>query len=133
MSQFQTTLAFDLPYPAFLAIAAPAESAETSLPVPDLIDTGDTAAAIISLAVDALEQPGDSTALLRHLQERLVALLSGFERRPGLEAAADDLYRAAAGYLRARDGTAPPSARVSRLLRDAAARLQARLAALQTG
>lgn len=133
MSQFQTTPGPDLPFPAFFALAATQHS-DDGLPEAAMIAAEDAAALSIALAVAALEQPGDPNAQLRHLQGNLVSILCGQERQPGLEAAADDLYRAAMCFLQAQGGSlAPPSARHLRLLHNAADRFQARLAALHVG
>jgi hypothetical protein len=125
MSQFHASPGHQLPFPAFLALGAPEpmECAQASEPVVD-------DALSIALAVADLERPGDAGAQLSHLQGNLVALLCGQERQPGLEAAADDLYRAATCFLQAQAGSlAPPSARHLRLLHNAADRFQSRLAA----
>lgn len=131
MSQFHASPGIQLPFPAFLALGAPEPADGLSAPIPAEADKD---ALSIALAVAELERPGDARAQLRHLQDSLVALLCGQERQPGLEAAADDLYRAATCFLQAQAGSlAPPSARHLRLLHNAADRFQSRLAARQIG
>ena len=133
MSQFQTLPGPDLPFPAFLALTETHDDDAIGTDAA-AIAAEDAAALSIALAVAGLEQPGDPNAHLRHLQDRLVTLLCGQERQPGLEAAADDLYRAAVCFLQAQSGSlAPPSSRHLRLLHNAGDRLQSRLAALHGG
>ena len=86
------------------------------------------AMAAIAVAIGGLEQRGSGPAHLRDLESNLMDVLTGMERNPGVEAAAEDLYRAAAAFVRAeRDPTATPGPRLVRLLREALGRLQDRI------
>ena len=66
-------------------------------------------------------------AELETVRTNLLKILQLVERDPGIEAAADDLYKGAKDFLAAKtDADASPRARQSRLLKQALARLQER-------
>jgi len=73
-----------------------------------------------------IEQEG-SEADLHNLRLLLIEVISLLERDPGIEAAVDDLYAAAAALVRDSYVASQPLARKLRLLRDARQRFCARL------
>jgi hypothetical protein len=80
---------------------------------------------LVERAAHAVEQGGGDPNV-RDLRLQLVGLLGLIDRNPGIEAASQDLYEAAAAY--ARGGSAITSAvRQLRLLTEARLRLRARL------
>ncbi len=87
--------------------------------------------ALLTPTLRDIEAGGDQTylhklqTLLRQHLESLVVL---FERNPGLDAATTDLYAAAAALVNDCTAAAQPLARKLRLLREAEARFQERIA-----
>lgn len=77
-------------------------------------------------------QAGGEEAYLRDLQtllrKNLASLLALFERDPGLDAATTDLYAAAAAIVRDVAIASQPYARKRRLLKEAQARFEERIA-----
>jgi hypothetical protein len=88
--------------------------------------------ALISPTLNAIEFGGDQSHL-RELQtllrQRLASLVVLFERDPGLDAATADLYAAAAAIVQDTTLASQPLARKRRLLKEAQARFQERIAA----
>jgi hypothetical protein len=68
---------------------------------------------------------GDLQTLLR---KNLASLLASFERDPGLDAATADLYAAAAAIVQDATAATQPYARKRRLLQEAQARFEERIA-----
>ena len=132
MHQLQTAFRFD-GYPALLAGPALPESQPAGLlDAPCTSATLATTMAAIGIAIVQVEQHGGGAVHLRNLESHLVTVLTTMARNPGIEAAADDLFRAAAAFVRAEhDPNATPGPRLSRLLKEALARLQDRI--LSTG
>jgi hypothetical protein len=93
-----------------------------------LTDAVDEKLALIAPVVGKIEQGGQS-ADLRDLGSHLVRSLRLFERNPGIEAAADDLYAAAAALVGENSKLLQPGARGRRLLKDAHLRFCSRLEA----
>ena len=97
-------------------------------------DTIEEKLAFISPTVKAIDFGGDQ-AYLRELQtllrQRLASLVVLFERDPGLDAATADLYAAAAAIVNDTTAASQPLARKRRLLKEAQARFQARIATAQ--
>src|SRR4051794_22322772 len=91
-----------------------------------LTDAVDEKLALIAPVVRKIEQSGQS-ADLRDLASHLVRALRLFERNPGIEAAADDLYAAAAALIRENTTRLQPTTRGRRLLNDANLRFRKRL------
>jgi hypothetical protein len=93
-----------------------------------LTDAVDERLALIAPILSKIEQ-GGQTADLRDLGSHLVRALRLFDRNPGIEAAADDLYAAAAALVRENTKLSQPAARGRRLLKDAQLRFCSRLEA----
>jgi hypothetical protein len=93
-----------------------------------LTEAVDEKLAVIAPVVRHIEQGGQS-ADLRDLASHLVRALRLFERNPGIEAAADDLYAAAAALVGKNTRLSPPAARGRRLLKEAHVRFCSRLEA----
>jgi hypothetical protein len=93
-----------------------------------LTDAVDENLAVIAPVLGRIEQDGQ-TGDLRDLAGHLVRALRLFDRNPGIEAAADDLYAAAAALVGENTRFAQPSARGRRLLKDAHMRFRGRLEA----
>ena len=93
-----------------------------------LTDAVDEKLALIAPVVRQIEQGGQS-ADLRDLASHLVRALRLFERNPGIEAAADDLYAAAAALVGENTKLSHPAARGQRLLKEAHVRFCSRLEA----
>jgi hypothetical protein len=93
-----------------------------------LTDAVDEKLALIAPVLRKIEQ-GDQRADLSDLRSHLVRALRLFERNPGIAAAADDLYAAAAALVRENTELSQPSARGRRLLKEAHVRFCSRLEA----
>lgn len=93
-----------------------------------LTDAVDEKLALIARVVKQIEQGGQS-ADLRDLASNLVHALRLFERNPGIEAAADDLYAAAAALVEENTKLSRPAARGRRLLKEVHVRFCSRLEA----
>ena len=93
-----------------------------------LTDAVDEKLALIAPVLGRIEEGGHA-ADLRDLRSYLVRALRLFERNPGIEAAADDLYAAAAARVGENTKQLQPSARERRLLKDAHLRFCSRLEA----
>lgn len=93
-----------------------------------LTDAVDEKLALIAPVVRQLEQ-GGQCADLRDLASHLVRALRLFERNPGIEAAADDLYAAAVALVGENTKPSHPAARGRRLLKEAHVRFCSRLEA----
>jgi hypothetical protein len=86
---------------------------------------GDALSAIDAALVQ-LDEASDPDTGLNNVRSHILSVLWLVERNPGIEAAADDLYQAAAAFVRAK---ADPStgSRHKRILNDANARFKERL------
>jgi hypothetical protein len=93
-----------------------------------LTDAVNERLALIAPVLRKIEQDGQG-ADLRDLSSHLVHALRLFERNPGIEAAADDLYAAAAALVVESTKFSQPSARARRLLKEAHLRFCSRLEA----
>jgi hypothetical protein len=93
-----------------------------------LTDAVDEKLALIAPVLRRIEQDGQS-ADLRDLGSHLIRALRLFERNPGIEAAADDLYAAAAALVGENMKLPQSSAKGRRLLNDAQLRFCSRLEA----
>jgi hypothetical protein len=93
-----------------------------------LTDAVDENLALIAPVLCRIEQ-GGQTGDLRDLAGHLVRALRLFERNPGIEAAADDLYAAAAALVGENTTLPRPTARGRRLLKDTHMRFRSRLEA----
>jgi hypothetical protein len=93
-----------------------------------LTDAVDEKLSLIAPVLREIEQGGQGVDL-RNLRSHLVRSLRLFERNPGIEAAADDLYAAAVALVRENMSFSQPSARGRRLLKDAHLRFCSRLEA----
>jgi hypothetical protein len=93
-----------------------------------LTDAVDEKLALIATVLRAIEQ-GGQTADLRNLATHLVRALRLFERNPGIEAAAADLYAAAAALVGENTKLSQSTARGRRLLKEAHTRFRSRLGA----
>jgi hypothetical protein len=93
-----------------------------------LTEAVDEKLASIASVVRQIEQGGQSVDL-RDLASHLVRALRLFDRNPGIEAAADDLYAAAAALGGENTKPSFPAARGRRLLREAHVRFCNRLEA----
>ena len=82
-----------------------------------LTDAVDEKLALIAPVLREIEQGGQGTDL-RDLGSHLVRALRLFERNPGIEAAADDLYAAAVALVRENTSFSQTSARGRRLLKE---------------
>ena len=95
-------------------------------------DTIEEKLAFISPTLKAIEF-GRDQPYLRELQkllrQHLASLVIVFERDPGLDAATADLYAAAAAIVQDTTLASQPLARKRRLLKEAQARFQERIAA----
>ena len=133
LHQLQPMLAGDTTYPVSLHLLGPFCDTYDDVKTVQEPDGLQPAFAPILDAVDraiaAVTQHGASGGDLRRLEDQLVLLLSMIERNPGIQAAADDIYRAACTV--ARSGWSPTGTirdpRLARLLREASARLRDRL------
>jgi len=93
-----------------------------------LTEAVDEKLASIASVVRQIEQGGQSVDL-RDLASHLVRALRLFDRNPGIEAAADDLYAAAAALGGENTKPSYPAARGRRLLKEAHVRFCNRLEA----
>ncbi len=93
-----------------------------------LTDAVDEKLAVVATVLRTIEQ-GGQTVDLRDLATHLVRALRLFERNPGIEAAADDLYAAAAALVGENTKLSQPTARGRRLLKEAHMRFCSRLEA----
>jgi hypothetical protein len=93
-----------------------------------LTDAVDEKLALIAPVVRKIEQGGQS-ADLRDLASHVVRALRLFQRNPGIEAAADDLYAAACALVRENTTFLQPTTRGRRLLNEAYLRFRNRLEA----
>ena len=84
--------------------------------------------ALVATVLRTVEQGGQS-ADLRDLASHLVRALRLFDRNPGIEAAADDLYAAAAALVGENTMLSQSTARGRRLLKEAHMRFCSRLEA----
>ena len=87
--------------------------------------------ALISPMVKAIEYGGERPYLCELqtlLRQHLASLVVLFERDPGLDAATTDLYAAAAAVVNDTTRASQPLARKRRLLKEAQARFQERIA-----
>lgn len=91
-----------------------------------LADAVDDKLAAIALVFTQMEQGGES-AVLRELAGHLMGALALFQRNPGIEAAADDLYAATAALIADSTPQSQPMARKRRLLQEAQLRFTSRL------
>jgi hypothetical protein len=87
----------------------------------------DEALRAIDTALSRLDETAETSAGLNDVRSHILSILWLVERNPGIEAAADDLYQAAAASMRA-TADAGGASRHRRILGDAAARFRARLA-----
>lgn len=86
---------------------------------------------LIAPTVKAIQGGGEQgylSELQTLLRKNLASLLVLFERDPGLDAATADLYSAAAAMVRDAVAASQPYARKRRLLQDAQARFEERVA-----
>ncbi len=93
-----------------------------------LTDAVDEKLAVVATVLRTIEQ-GGQTVDLRDLATHLVRALRLFERNPGIEAAADDLYAAAAALVGKNTMLSQSTARGRRLLKGAHMRFCSRLEA----
>jgi hypothetical protein len=93
-----------------------------------LTDAVDEKLAVVATILRTIEQ-GGQTADLRNLATHLVRALRLFDRNPGIEAAADDLYAAAAALVGENTKLSQSTARGRRLLKEAHMRFCSRLEA----
>jgi hypothetical protein len=93
-----------------------------------LTDAVDEKLAVVATILRTIEQ-GGQTADLRNLATHLVRALRLFDRNPGIEAAADDLYAAAAALVGENTKLSQSTARGRRLLKDSHVRFCSRLEA----
>ncbi len=93
-----------------------------------LTDAVDEKLASIALVLAHVEQ-GDGTVDLRELGQHLTDAMGLFQRNPGIEAAADDLYAATAALVADSAPRSQPMARKLRLFKDAQRRFTNRLTA----
>jgi hypothetical protein len=97
-----------------------------------LTEAIDEALGSIDVALSRIDAAGETSveatsAGLNDVRSHILSILWLVERNPGIEAAADDLYQAAAASLRA-TADAGSANRHRRILHDATARFRARLA-----
>lgn len=90
-----------------------------------LADAVDEKLASIALVFARMEQGG--SADLRELAAHLMDAMALFQRNPGIEAAADDLYAATAALLADSTPQSQPMARKRRLFKEAHLRFTSRL------
>jgi hypothetical protein len=93
-----------------------------------LTDAVDEKLALVAMVLRTIVQGGQAGDL-SNLATHLVRALRLFERNPGIEAAADDLYAAAAALVRENTRLSQSTARGRRLLKDAHVRFCSRLGA----
>ena len=93
-----------------------------------LTDAVDEKLSLIAPVLREIEQGGQGVDL-PNLRSHLVRALRLFERNPGMEAAADDLYAAAVALVRENMSFSQPSARGRRLLKESHLRFCSRLEA----
>jgi hypothetical protein len=91
-----------------------------------LAEAVDDKLASIAPILTRLEQEGESLDL-RDLGQHLIDAMGLFQRNPGIEAAADDLYAAAAALVMDSTVRSQPIARKLRLLKEAHLRFRNRL------
>ena len=91
-----------------------------------LADAVDEKLAAIALVLGQMEQ-GSGTADLRELARYLMDAMSLFQRNPGIEAAADDLYAATTALVTDNTPRSQPMARKLRLFNEAHQRFTSRL------
>jgi len=91
-----------------------------------LVEAVDEKLSMIAPVLSRIEQNGQD-ADLRQLAFHLVDALSLFQRNPGIEAAADDLYAAAAALVTEHTIKPSPSVRNLRLAKEAKLRFCSRL------
>ncbi|WP_457094707.1 hypothetical protein [Microvirga sp. P5_D2] len=87
--------------------------------------------ALLSPTLNAIEFGGDQPYLCELqtlLRQHMASLVVLFERDPGLDAATADLYAAAAAVVNDTTRASQPLARKRRLLKEAQARFQERIA-----
>jgi len=92
----------------------------------NLAEAVDEKLALIAPVLAKIEQNGGS-ADLHHLRLHLIDANRLFQRNPGIEAAADDLYTAAAALVSDQAAHVELTARKLRILREAHVRLRSRL------
>src|ERR687894_2424236 len=92
----------------------------------DLADAVDEKLAAIALLLAQVEQ-GGWTVDLRELARHLMDAMRLFQRNPGIEAAADDLYAATAALVADSTPQSQPMARKLRLFKEAQLRFTSRL------
>jgi hypothetical protein len=92
-----------------------------------LTEAIDEALRAIDSALSRIDETADTSAGLNDVRSHILSILWLVERNPGIEAAADDLYQAAAASMRA-TADAGGASRHRRILSDASARFRARLA-----
>jgi hypothetical protein len=91
-----------------------------------LTDAVDEKLASIALVLARMEQ-GGGAADLRELARHLMDAMRLFQRNPGIEAAADDLYAATAALVADSTPQSQPMARKLRLFKEAQLRFTSRL------
>jgi hypothetical protein len=117
-------------HPALLGFGDVEAGAIPAAPVSSMPSRVDVALGAIHGAVAMLEEFEGGSAPFWTIETNLVVMLTALDRNPGIEAAAEDLYRAAAAFAKAgREGAATPGARYLRLLREAERRLGERVQA----
>jgi hypothetical protein len=94
--------------------------------MPLLTDALDEALGAIQTALTQIDETGETEVGLNNVRSHILSVLWLVERNPGIEAAADDLYNAAAAFVLAK---ADPNTgnRHRRILTDAAIRFRERL------
>ncbi len=91
-----------------------------------LAEAVDEKLALIAPVLTRIEN-GGGRADLRDLGRHLIDAMSLFQRNPGIEAAADDLYAAAMALVADTNANCQPTARKLRLVKEAHLRLRSRL------
>src|SRR3712207_2025856 len=91
-----------------------------------LADAVDDKLAAIACVLAQTEQ-GSGTVDLRELARHLIDAMRLFQRNPGIEAAADDLYAATAALVADTTPGSQPTARKLRLFKEAHRRFASRL------
>jgi hypothetical protein len=94
----------------------------------NLVEAVDDKLASIASILVSLEQ-GSGSVELRDLAQHLIDAMGLFQRNPGIDAAADDLYAAAAALVADRMVGSQPLVRKIRLFKDAHLRFRSRLLA----
>jgi hypothetical protein len=92
--------------------------------MPLLTEALEEALCSIEKTLARIEQAEDVEAGLNDVQSHILSVLWLVERNPGIEAAADDLYRAAAACVKDK---ASVGSRHRRIMNDASARFRERL------